>query len=192
LWGMTNQQSTPPSPQSLSEDSAPSPPAPSPSLQEEMNEEDLPQRAPINYDNVKTFYDLSDEQIANIDFKELTRLMAEAGLTDDEVSEAKARRRRLKNRHSARVCSNKKREKCTELTETNRVLQKKIAGLQSENGALRSENSALKQQAHGLTKAYTEHASEVARLRQQVSALSQMLVNAGMLACVDDAAALAA
>lgn len=155
-----------------------------------QNNEDY--RPVISYDNVNTFYDLSDEQIANIDFKELTRLMSEAGLSDEEVSEAKARRRRLKNRHSARVCSNKKREKCSELTETNKSLGSRINRLESENRVLRSENLALKEQNAGFSKAYTENTQETAQLRQQVAELAQMLVNAGLLPCVDDAAALAA
>lgn len=143
--------------------------------------------------NVNSFYDLTDEQLATIDFKELTRLMTEAGLTNEDILETKARRRRLKNRLSARVCSNKKREKCSELTETNRSLINRITDLEKENNRLRQENSSLKKEMslHTCKSSSSDPSPEVTDLRTQVQQLTQMLLQAGLLS-TGDAAAFAA
>jgi len=138
--------------------------------------------------NVASFWDLTDEQLATIDFKELTRLMKEAGLSEAQISESKAKRRRLKNRLSARVCSNKKREKCTELTGTNIQLQQRIKELELENKKLRKEKDSLTGLNHQLSKAASEASQETLELRTHVQHLSQLLEQAGLLSNVDGAA----
>jgi hypothetical protein len=135
--------------------------------------------------------DLSDNQLATIDFKILMRLMERAGLTEDDISEVKAKRRRLKNRLSARVCSNKKREKCSELEETNMVLVSELSQLKLENARLRQETASLQEANAGMQKDAYDASSENAQLRAQVSRLTQMLVSAGVLS-TSDAAAIAA
>lgn len=94
----------------------------------------------------RTYDELTDDQIAFMDFKELMRLMLAAGLTRQDIAETKARRRRLKNRQSARLCSNKKRELCNELSSKNSELHDTIERLQREVERLKKENAFLKQQ----------------------------------------------
>lgn len=138
--------------------------------------------------DVASFWDLTDEQLATIDFKELTRLMKDAGLSEAQISESKAKRRRLKNRLSARVCSNKKREKCTELTGTNLQLQQRIKELERENKKLRKETDSLTGLNHQLSKAASDASQETLQLRTHVQHLSQLLAQAGLLSSVDGAA----
>jgi len=122
--------------------------------------------------------DVSDNQLATMDFKILMKLMDKAGLTAEEVNEVKSKRRRLKNRLSARVCSNKKREKCSELEDTNRVLVQELNQLRHENERLRQESSSLQTALH---KQALDAAQEAAVLRVQIAQLTQLLANTGLL-----------
>lgn len=132
--------------------------------------------------------DLSDTQLATVDFKILMRLMERAGLTEDDISEVKAKRRRLKNRLSARVCSNKKREKCSELEDTNKVLVAELSQLKLENRRLHEETNKLQESNAVMHKNAYEASHENAQLRAQVAHLTQLLVNAGVLSTADTAA----
>ncbi len=94
--------------------------------------------------HVRTFSDLKDDEIAFMDFKELTRLMIAAGLSRADISEVKARRRRLKNRQSARLCSNKKRELCQELQQDKDRLQEQLTAIQGMYAKLQREFEAFR------------------------------------------------
>jgi len=100
--------------------------------------------------NARCFADLTDDDIAFMDFKDLTRMMTAAGLSRQEIAETKARRRRLKNRQSARLCSNKKREMCQELATEKSKLQDQMNLLQQQYTRLQRDHSALKQQYEAL------------------------------------------
>ncbi len=163
---------------------------------EEDEDEDMPPRRGGSYMKIKqedgylpsvpiphnvTFWQLTDDQLATIDFKELMRLMRDAGMSEKQITEAKARRRRLKNRLSARVCSNKKREKCTELSEANSTLKSRITSLDTENRNLRSENQRLLEINAAMSKLNTEQGREIQSLKTQVQQLSMLLMQAGLL-----------
>jgi len=124
---------------------------------------------------------LSDRQLAMVDFKILMHLMTKAGLNKDQIAEVKARRRRLKNRLSARLCSNKKREKCSELEDTNRDLLSTLRDLSVENTSLRTETHKMQEANATLTKSSFEAARENAMLRAQVAQLTQLLATAGIV-----------
>lgn len=96
--------------------------------------------------HVKCFADLTDDEIAFMDFKELTRLMSAAGLSRQAIADTKARRRRLKNRQSARLCSNKKRELCNELLTDKDKLMEQLQTLQEAYNKLQRENDTLRAQ----------------------------------------------
>jgi len=100
--------------------------------------------------NVRCFEDLTDEDIAFMDFKELTRLMNAAGLSRQAIAETKARRRRLKNRQSARLCSNKKRELCNELATDKQKLLDDLKSLQQAHAKLQRDHATLRQQYESL------------------------------------------
>jgi hypothetical protein len=57
----------------------------------------------------QSYFDLSEEDIATIPYRDLVKLMSKSGLTDREVEVAKKLRRKVKNRLSARVCTGRKR-----------------------------------------------------------------------------------
>eukprot|EP00730_Choanoeca_flexa_P008740 TRINITY_DN12531_c3_g1_i1.p1 TRINITY_DN12531_c3_g1~~TRINITY_DN12531_c3_g1_i1.p1 ORF type:complete len:310 (+),score=69.87 TRINITY_DN12531_c3_g1_i1:109-930(+) len=124
---------------------------------------------------------LSDQQLAMVDFKILMHLMEKAGLNKEQIAEVKARRRRLKNRLSARLCSNKKREKCSELEETNRDLLTTLRELSVENQTLKTDSLRLQEANASLTKASFETSRENALLRAQVAHLTQLLATAGIV-----------
>lgn len=96
--------------------------------------------------HVKCFADLTDDEVAFMDFKELTRLMNAAGLTRQQVADTKARRRRLKNRQSARLCSNKKRELCNELSVDKDRLEDQLRALHAAHTKLQRDYDNLRQQ----------------------------------------------
>lgn len=123
--------------------------------------------------DVKRFEDLTDHQLATIDFKVLMDLAARAGLNNEELSEVKAKRRRLKNRLSARICSNKKREKCSELEETNKQLCAQVKTLTSENSRLQNMNVVY-------AKDLDEYQQEVARLNRRIEHLTRLLLQQGV------------
>ncbi|EGD73111.1 hypothetical protein PTSG_04825 [Salpingoeca rosetta] len=123
--------------------------------------------------DVKRFEDLTDHQLATIDFKILMDLASRAGLSNDELAEVKAKRRRLKNRLSARICSNKKREKCSELEETNRKLSAQVKSLSSENSRLQNMNVVY-------AKDLDEYQQEVARLNHRIEHLTRLLLQQGI------------
>lgn len=96
--------------------------------------------------HVKCFADLTDDEIAFMDFKELTRLMSAANLSRQAIADTKARRRRLKNRQSARLCSNKKRELCNELLTDKDKLLEQLQSLQEAHAKLQRDYDALRAQ----------------------------------------------
>jgi hypothetical protein len=57
----------------------------------------------------QSYFDLSEEDIATIPYRDLVKLMSKSGLTEREVEVAKKLRRKVKNRLSARVCTGRKR-----------------------------------------------------------------------------------
>jgi len=134
---------------------------------------------------------LSDNQLAMIDFKILMQLMEKAGLSPQQIAEVKSRRRRLKNRLSARVCSNKKREKCSELEDTNRGLMSTLRKLTVENQRLKEEQLKLQEANTSLTKSSFDAARENAMLRAQIEHLTQMLSDAGLMGASASAASAA-
>lgn len=92
------------------------------------------------------FADLTDDDLAFMDYKELVRLMSAAGLTRQQVDDTKALRRRLKNRQSARTFSNKKRELCSDLLEDRTRLEEQLCRLQAAHEKLQRDYDCLRQQ----------------------------------------------
>eukprot|EP01147_Barroeca_monosierra_P006470 gene6470-9346_t len=126
----------------------------------------------LTYD-VKSLDELTDHQLATIDFKILMDLAARAGLNNEELSEVKSRRRRLKNRLSARICSNKKREKCSELEETNKKLMDRVKSLASENSRLQNMNAIY-------VKDLSNYQQEVTSLNKRIEHLTRLLLQQGI------------
>jgi superfamily II RNA helicase len=145
-----------------------------------------PCQTAMHYD-VDRLEDLNDHQLATIEFKSLLALMAKANLSDAEVAEVKARRRRLKNRLSARVCSNKKREKCTELEYTNVQLERDLSDLQKANHELKQQNEQYKQMQEMYSKEMYEKAQENEELKKQIEQLTSLLLQAGIMSSPVDA-----
>jgi myosin heavy subunit len=145
-----------------------------------------PSQTAMHYD-VDRLEDLNDHQLATIEFKSLLALMAKANLSDAEVAEVKARRRRLKNRLSARVCSNKKREKCSELQHTNVQLERDLVEMQKANHDLKQQNEQYKQMHETYAKEMYEKTQENEELKKQIEQLTSLLLQAGVMSSPVDA-----
>eukprot|EP00035_Acanthoeca_spectabilis_P006087 m.120439 g.120439 ORF g.120439 m.120439 type:complete len:165 (-) comp13344_c0_seq3:1860-2354(-) len=79
---------------------------------------------------------ITDRELVRIDAKTLHTMMEEAECTDDEKDELKTRRRRLQNRHSAKMSAARRQGKWDAIAATNSQLTEKIATLEAKNSEL--------------------------------------------------------
>jgi len=99
-----------------------------------------------------SFHELTEVQIATVSFKNFTKLMAKSKLNDRQVHEAKKLRRRVKNRVSARLCSTRKRVKCTSTESSNQLLAGRLAHLSTHNENLLNQHMLLQERCIELQK----------------------------------------
>jgi len=88
------------------------------------------------------FDDLTENQLAYIDRKKLEQLMHKAKFTEQQIKEVKLRRRKLKNRRSAKLCTSKKKMQTGQIVETNNVLMAEMQRCRTENVALKAQVEA--------------------------------------------------
>eukprot|EP00039_Didymoeca_costata_P030417 m.29440 g.29440 ORF g.29440 m.29440 type:complete len:423 (-) comp8102_c0_seq1:1023-2291(-) len=91
------------------------------------------------------FEDLTDYQLAFIDRVKLRQLMEKAGLTPKEMQEVKVRRRKLKNRQSAKNAVGKKKRQFQGLAAANSQLSNTVDKLKRQNAVLQGRNKQLEQ-----------------------------------------------
>jgi hypothetical protein len=123
----------------------------------------------------KSYWDLTEIQIASISFKDFSKLMAKSRLTDKEISEAKRVRRRVKNRHSARLCSSRKREKCLTTEIENERLQRRVTELQADNESLLNQHMMLQERTIELQKMDADHVREKLMLQSELQKMKDLL-----------------
>lgn len=128
--------------------------------------------------------DITDEQLGIIDLKLLVKLMEKAGYTEDEMQATKTRRRKIKNRNSAKGSANKRRVQMNSIATVNDKLIQVVSGLKSQNDKLQNTNKELIQQMaiaqHEAEKAREErerYQAEINRLADLVKALSQTKIS---------------
>lgn len=130
-----------------------------------------------------SFHDLTEVQIATISFKNFTKLMAKAKLTDRQVNEAKKLRRRVKNRVSARLCSTRKRVKCVTTETSNYSLNHKVSQLTAHNENLLNQHMLLQERCIELQKSDAQHTREKLFMEaenQRLRALLEQATAAGL------------
>jgi hypothetical protein len=125
-----------------------------------------------------SFWDLEEEMIALISYKDLAKLMVKSKLTDKQVSDAKKLRRRVKNRQSARVCTTRKRVQCHKTESTNDQLHDQISMLTMQNQMLTTNFATLDQQVTALRKSETEAVREKLAMQAEVQRMQTLLEQA--------------
>lgn len=120
----------------------------------EFSSWDAAERDRVKRSPPSTIEGISDLELAYIELKDLNRLMEKAGYTEEMKKATKVRRRKVKNRNSAKGSATKKRSQFHSITATNKQLLDVVSELQNRNDALTSANTELQQQ--------TEHAKQVA------------------------------
>ncbi|CAG5122562.1 unnamed protein product [Candidula unifasciata] len=91
---------------------------------------------------------ISDDDLVSLSVKELNRLLK--GLTRDEVSKLKQRRRTLKNRGYAANCREKRISQKEELETEKDLLRAEVNRLQRENDIVKMELNSLRSKCEAL------------------------------------------
>lgn len=91
---------------------------------------------------------ISDDELVSLTVKELNRLLK--GLSRDEVSKLKQRRRTLKNRGYAANCREKRISQKEELETEKDKLRAEVDRLQRENNVVKMELNALRNKCDAL------------------------------------------
>lgn len=125
-----------------------------------------------------SFWDLEEEMMALISYKDLAKLMAKSKLTEKQISDAKKLRRRVKNRQSARVCTTRKRVQVHKTENTNDQLHEQIQMLTVQNQALTTQNTTIDQQVTALRKSEAEAVREKLAMQAEVQRMQVLLEQA--------------
>ena len=162
-------------------------------LQQQQQQQQPPHRSPLvaeveelgpgpdqltpHWDGVipHSFWDLEEELIALISYKDLAKLMAKSKLTAKQIEDAKKLRRRVKNRQSARVCSTRKRVKCHSTESTNAELYAQLTLLQQQNQVILAQHTLLQDQLLALQKSEQEAVAEKLAMEADVARMQTML-----------------
>jgi len=126
----------------------------------------------------ESFWDLEEEHIALISYKDLAKLMTRSRLTPKQINDAKRLRRRVKNRQSARVCSTRKRVKCHSTASTNAELHAQLKVLHRENESILNQHTLLQHQLIALQKQEAEAVREKVAMEAEVARMQKMLGDA--------------
>ncbi|GAB1609792.1 transcription factor MafK isoform X1 [Argonauta hians] len=101
----------------------------------------------VKSDNARLF-DLSDDELVRLTVKELNQVVK--GLTREQVSRLKQRRRTLKNRGYAANCREKRISQKEELEIEREKLRAEVYRLQRENNVVKMELDSLRQKYDAL------------------------------------------
>lgn len=122
-----------------------------------------------------SYWRLKEWQIAAIAFKDFIKLMNKTKLSDKQVKEEKRRRRRIKNRYSARQCSERKKTKVLTTEDCNAELRSHVAEVSLVNESLRSQHMLLQERFIELQKSEAEVMREKIFLTAEVERLHKLL-----------------
>jgi len=123
----------------------------------------------------ESYWSLTELQIATISFKDFTKLMAKSKLSPKEVDDQKKLRRRVKNRFSARQCSERKKSKVQSTDGENLALRKKVDKLAEINASLQQQHMLLQERFIEQQKRDADHVRERLYLRSEVERLRKLL-----------------
>ena len=128
-----------------------------------------------SYDKPSHFDDLTDEHVKSMPYKDLIALASAKGLDAKEIDELKGKRRRLKNRKSAKKSSDRKRFMTHSLGQQNVSLRSENARLRREKHKLSEENAWLKEVNASVLKSQQETNIKAEQLSLQVQYLTKLL-----------------
>eukprot|EP00037_Helgoeca_nana_P021240 m.213773 g.213773 ORF g.213773 m.213773 type:complete len:542 (-) comp25567_c0_seq1:516-2141(-) len=139
---------------------------------------DNAQREKIRLNPPQSMKTITDFELAYVDLKQLNALMDKDGYTEEQKKQAKLRRRKVKNRTSAKGSATKKRTQYNSIAQTNKQLLTVVSELQNRNTKLTSANSELQQRTEEAQQlaAVALHEKEVFQheIDRLTSLLSQM------------------
>jgi FtsZ-binding cell division protein ZapB len=136
---------------------------------------DAKERERIKQKPPKSIENITDLQLAYIDLKDLQALMDKAGYTEEQIRATKIRRRKVKNRHSAKGSATKKRSQFNKIASTNQKLTDVVRELQNRNQALVSENDELQQQTENARKIAEQALQEKEAYQREIHRLTSLL-----------------
>ena len=147
-----------------------------------------PQLSPRDTDSVETsplpeytgplpdsYWELNESMIAAISYRDFTAIVQKSKLTTKQIAEAKKVRRRVKNRHSARLCSTRRRDKCQTTEEINQELVDKLDKAQSDNALLIDQIAALKEAVQERRKGEAEAIRDKLAVHAELNRVKAML-----------------
>lgn len=150
-----------------------------------FDEDDLPafeysswdehQRVRVRVEPPETIAKITDFELAYIDLSDLMKLMEKAGYTPEQVRQTKIKRRKLKNRNSARGSATKKRSQFNTIATTNKQLSDMVSDLRNRNHALSSANGRLQRQTEQARIIAAEAVKERKRYQAEIERLTMML-----------------
>lgn len=136
------------------------------------------QKEEADHKNIKppdSIEDITDMQLAYIDLKVLMELMHKANYTEQQVIATKARRRKIKNRHSAKGSANKRRVQMTSISNVNKQLVQVVTGLKQKNDKLQGDNLQLQQDAVRAQQEAAKATEERKRYEAEVNRLTELV-----------------
>jgi len=136
---------------------------------------DLQQREKINLNPPKSMSTITDLELAYVDLKHLNTLMDKAGYSEEQKKQAKVRRRKVKNRHSAKGSATKKRTQYNSIAQTNKRLVDFVTELQSRNTRLASHNQELLEQTEEARRVAEEAVQEKEAFQREIDRLTALL-----------------
>lgn len=122
-----------------------------------------------------SYHDLTDDQIGTIAYKDFVRLMTTSRLNQREVAEAKKRRRRVKNRLSARVCAKRQHEQTQESQSVNGALMSQITTLSHSCDFYQAQTLQLQERVIQLQKSEAEAVRQKLFFEAEVQRLTKLL-----------------
>jgi hypothetical protein len=126
----------------------------------------------------ESFWDLAEDQLAALSFRDFTTMCNKSKLSKAQVADAKRTRRRIKNRHSARECSTRRRERCQNTNENNQTLQQQVTQLMAEKEAISTQHVLLQERAIELEKSRASAVQSNLYLEAEVDRLTAALAQA--------------
>jgi len=118
---------------------------------------------------------ITDMQLAYIDLKDLHRLMAEARYTPEQIKDTKLKRRRLKNRNSAKGSATKRKTQMNSQKTTNERLAQVVTDLQNQNEKLVGVNAKLLAQTEEARRVAAAAVAEREHFQRELQRMSAML-----------------
>lgn len=114
---------------------------------------------------------MSDRNITKLSLKRLQTLMDDAGYTEDEQEQVRARRRKLQNRVSAKASAARKHKQFAAVLEKNEILQAQLDEARNQNAILEAKLMEA-EKVHALA---AEVAQKNVSCQQEIARLNVLL-----------------